>query len=450
MDFVSNQHAQIKEMLAAIGIESIETLFSSIPNSLKLPSPSQDDGMSESEGIQLLESIGNQNTYPQMTSYLGGGAYEHYIPALVSAITGRQEFFTSYTPYQPEVSQGMLQAIFEFQSAICALTGMDASNASVYDGASACAESLLMCLRSQKKTKVLVAENIHPHYQDVIHQYIDQKNWSVETIRMGPEGTLDSSSFQGLLDENTAGVLLQSPNFFGIIEDLKPIIQQIHDKKAYVVLAANPLSYGIFPSAKELRADIAVGDTQPFGLPLHFGGPYAGYIACRQELIRQLPGRIVGETVDTQGKRGFVLTLQAREQHIRREKATSNICTNQSLAALASLVTILWYGKEGLRKLALTNYQRSAYLKERLAAIPGVKLLTNKTSFNEFAVHFGKPAAFVKEQFRKHAIEPGLSLKEYYPSLYYPSWKDYFLIAVTETKSKEQLDRYLAIAEELA
>ncbi len=429
-------------MLTSIGVRSIEELFPNIPSDLRLPSPKQDDGLSEFEGMRLMEALAAKNTFPNFACYLGGGAYEHHVPAIVGAICSKSGFLTSYTPYQAEASQGFLQAIFEFQSAICALTGLDVANASVYDGASACAESLLMALRYQStRTKVLVTESLHPQYRGVIELYLDQKHVQIIEIPFLEDGRLDAQFLMDHLDDDTAAVLVQSPNFLGVIEEIKELVPHIQKKGALAILCANPLAYGLYASPKELGIDIAVGDCQPFGLPLQYGGPYAGYMACKQDLVRQLPGRLVGETVDAQGNRGFVLTLQAREQHIRREKATSNICTSQTLATLASLVAILWYGKQGIHDLALTNYQRATYLKEELVKIPGVKALSGAPFFNEFAVKFPKPLQQVLEGFRKEGIEPGIPLGRFFPKL-----KDYLLIAVTETKSKEQLNHYIKTA----
>jgi glycine dehydrogenase subunit 1 len=421
MDYVANQESQIKEMLAAIGVNNIAELYQAVPEKLMLQRPSVNDGLSEYEGMRHMEAVAAKNTFPTFENYLGAGAYEHHVPAIVGAICSKSEFLTSYTPYQAEASQGMLQSIFEFQSAICSLTGMDVSNASVYDGASACAEALLMALRHQKNRKgIILDEGLHPHYRGVVEQYLCSQDVTLDPMEK--------------LGAATAAVLIQYPNFFGEIEDIKSIVENAHAAGALVVVCANPLVYGLYASAKELGADIAVGDCQPLGLPLQFGGPYAGYVSCRQELIRQLPGRIVGETVDLQGKKGYVLTLQAREQHIRREKATSNICTNQALAALASLVAMLWYGKEGIKKLALTNFQRAEYLKNRLLQIPGITPWSAAPTFNEFTVKFNRPLEHVIKVFRENKIEPGLDLKEG------------LLIAVTETKSKEQLDRYYDVA----
>ncbi|WP_075883300.1 aminomethyl-transferring glycine dehydrogenase subunit GcvPA [Candidatus Protochlamydia sp. W-9] len=445
MDFISNKTPQIEAMLTEIGIQNVEELFKSIPSSLILQALSVDDGLSEYEGIQLIESLAVRNTFPNLVSYLGAGAYEHHIPALVGAVCSKSEFLTAYTPYQAEASQGMLQIIFEFQSAICALTGMDVANASVYDGASACAEAILMSLRHHKTRKqILLSDSLHPHYKKVIEQYLKSQDCELITIPFLQEGTLDTSFLKMYLNDQTAAVLLQSPNFFGCIEDVQPITEMAKSQGALTILCANPISYGLLSSAKELGVDIAVGDCQPFGISLSFGGPYAGYMACKQELMRQLPGRIVGETLDVQGRRGFVLTLQAREQHIRREKATSNICTNQALAALASLVAMLWYGKEGVKELALTNYQRANYLKFYLGKISTINVWNQGASFNEFVVDFKQDSNQVLEFFRLNGIEPGIELKRYYPSL-----KTCLLIAVTETKNQVQLDQFIKVCKEL-
>lgn len=442
MDFVSNQEKQIREMLQTLGIQSVDALFEAIPQHMRVPKPTVDDGMSELEGMQRMEALASKNTFPLYTNYLGAGAYEHHVPALVQALCSKSEFLTSYTPYQAEASQGMLQIIFEFQSALCALTGMDVANASLYDGASACAEGLLMALRCNSgRSKVLIAQSLHPHYRGVIDQYLASHDIHVETIPVLQQGTLDLDYIDKHLDESTAAILLQSPNFLGLMEEVRAIAVKAKAKGALTVLAANPLAYGLFASAGDMGVDVAVGDGQPLGLSLMYGGPYVGYIACKQTFIRQLPGRLVGETVDTQGRRGFVLTLQAREQHIRREKATSNICTNQALAALACLITMLWYGKEGLRKLALTNFQRAAYLASRLTSIPGVTCLNKVLHFNEIVVKFPAPIEQVIKHFRAHQIEPGIVLERYFPHL-----KGHLLIAVTETKSKEQLDAYARVA----
>lgn len=445
MDFISNKEPQVRQMLEDLGIKSIEDLFFAIPEKLKLIKPLLDDGLSEYEGISHMEALAKKNQYQNLDNYLGAGAYEHHVPAIVQAICGKSEFLTSYTPYQAEASQGMLQVIFEFQSAICALTGMDVANASLYDGASACGEALMMALRHQKgKHKIFIAQTLHPHYRAVAEQYLISQDKQIITIPHLTDGTLDQKFIQNEVDEYTAAILIQYPNFFGIVDKLSEMVSIAHKKKALVIVSANPLIYGLYASAGELDADIAIGDCQPFGISLQFGGPYAGYIACKQELVRQLPGRIAGETVDTQGRRGFVLTLQAREQHIRREKATSNICTNQTLAALASLIGMLWYGQKGVQKLALANYQRASYLKDRLENLPNLQVFSKAPILNEFIMKFRQPIQKVFQHFHKYQIEPGLALGRYFPQL-----QNSLLIAVTEAKTKQQLDRYIEAAKSL-
>lgn len=446
MDFISNQEKQAAEMLQAIGAENVDALFDAIPQNLKLTPPDQNDGLSEFEGMQLIKEIAAKNTFPSLTNYLGAGSYEHHVPALIGAVCSKSEFLTSYTPYQAEASQGMLQLIFEFQSAICSLTGMDVSNASLYDGANACAEALLMGLRINKeRNKIAIAKSVHPHYRAVCEQYLKSHHIEIIALPFASDGRIDRDYLASSMDDQTAAVLIQSPNFFGIIEDMDSIVNHTKRHQTISIQCGNPMAYGLYACPGESGIDIAVGDVQPFGLPMQFGGPYAGYLACRQDLVRQMPGRIVGETKDDQGRRGFVLALQAREQHIRREKATSNICTNQALAALACLTAILWYGKEGVRKLALTNFQRTAYLKEKLKALPEATLMGNEPIFNEFAINFGYSVDMVQKHFRKHGIEAGLDLSRYFPEL-----EGFFLIAVTETKSKAQLNQYALIAEQLA
>lgn len=434
MDFISNKKEQIEEMLKVVGISKIEELFSDIPEKLRSPLPIIDDGMSEYEGLKLMESIASKNKSLDFDRYLGAGAYEHHVPSLVGFICGKSEFLTSYTPYQAEASQGMLQSIFEFQSAICALTGMDVANASLYDGASACGEALLMTLRiKQDRNKVLVSKSIHPYYLAVIKQYLSHPELQVEEVEI--------LEVENYLDETVAGVLVQYPNFFGCIEDLKSVSQKVKAKGALLAVCANPLVYGLYASSLEVGADIAVGDCQPFGIPLQFGGPYVGYIACKKEYTRQLPGRIVGETQDRKGNRGFLLTLQTREQHIRREKATSNICTNQALAALAALIGILWYGKEGIKKLALQNYQRACYLRSQLKSVAEVE---ENPILNEFVVRFKQPIDLVLKHFRKFNIEPGIVLNKFFKEREHD-----LLVAVTEIKSKKQLDTYIEVAKKL-
>ena len=407
MDFIANQQEQIGEMLHDLGLKSISELWRNIPQKLILPPPAIDDGLSEMEGFEAIRKLADKNKILEYDSYLGGGAYEHYVPALVSAITSKSEFLTSYTPYQAECSQGMLQVIFEFQTAIARLTDLDIANASMYDGASACAEALRMGQHATGRKKVLVLPTLNPRYRTVIDLYL--KDDVVESDH---------------LIDDAAAILLPYPNFFGEVVDYASLIAEAKKKGIVTVMQVNPLALALYKTPGELGADIAAGDGQPLGLPLNFGGPYVGFIACRKELLRSLPGRIAGLTKDKQGREGFVLTLQAREQHIRREKATSNICTNQALQSLAMLITLLWYGKEGLKQLALTNFQRASYLKKNLES----HSLSQGPIFNEFVIKCTKSQL---EKFYKNKILPGIPLSE-----------NRLLVAVTETKSKDQLDKY--------
>ncbi|CRX37600.1 aminomethyl-transferring glycine dehydrogenase subunit GcvPA [Estrella lausannensis] len=442
MDFVANSPVQRKEMMETIGIQDILELYRDIPSSLRLKDEFS-EGLSEFEGLALMEKIASENKVLDLVSYLGGGAYEHHIPACVKALIRRGEFLTSYTPYQAEASQGMLQAIFEFQSMVAALTGLNISNASVYDGGSALAEAALMALRQQKERNTLVVfESVHPAYREIIRQYTESIGYKIETVPYNPKSwKTDFSHLEKALNKDTAALIIQSPNIFGRFEDTKQAFSKAKSTGALAILSSNPITFGAFQSAKEQGADIAAGELQPLGIPLQFGGPYAGYLACREELMRQMPGRIVGETVDTEGKTGYVLTLQAREQHIRREKATSNICTNQTLMALSSLMTALWFGPKGMKELALMNYQKAAYLKLRLAKeLPG-SVIEDNDFFNEFPVKFSKPIQEVLQGFRRAGIEPGIPLGKLMPKE-----ENTLLVAVTEIKSKEMLDRYVETA----
>lgn len=445
MDFISNQQPQIDEMLKSMGISSIKELWKNIPESILQPLVESDDGLSEGEGIESLKKIAALNTYGQYESYIGAGSYHHYVPALVKSIISKSGFLTAYTPYQAEASQGLLQTIFEFQTAISRLTGLEIANASLYDGASACAEALLMMYRLKTdRKKLLIASNLHPHYLKVIDQYLKSLDAELVLIPSLDNGNLDLGKALSLIDESVCGLLLAYPNFYGTVEDFTLLINQAKQKEVLVSLCANPLVYGLYQSAGELGVDIAVGDCQPFGIPLQFGGPYAGYMSCKKEYARQIPGRIVGKTVDSDQKEGFVLTLQTREQHIRREKATSNICSNQALFALASLIAMLWYGPQGIYKLALTNYQRTQYLIAGLKKMKGVKICNEGAVFNEFVIETSSDVEPIFKHFRSFGIEPGLALKRFNAK-----FNRRILINVTEVKDLACLKRYLEVAQKI-
>lgn len=444
MDFISNQKPQIDQMLESMGLSSIEELWSHIPKEILMEAPKEDDGLSEFEGVEEFKHLAKKNQFLDYDCYLGGGAYPHYVPAIVKSIILKSGFLTAYTPYQAEASQGLLQSIFEFQTAIARLTGLEIANASLYDGASAAAEAMIMASRiNSSRNKIYVGENLHPHYKEVVSQYLLSLDVEVLELKMDEDGNLDQQKAKDVLDEDVAGILLAYPNFFGGVEDLKELITFAKEREIVVALSSNPLIYGLYRSAKELGADIAVGDCQPFGIPLQLGGPYAGYLACLKKFARQIPGRIVGRTQDRKGNSGFVLTLQTREQHIRREKATSNICSNQALFALASLVAMLWYGPKGIEKLALTNYQRAEYLKRELIKLPNVFSLSKKSTFNEFAIQV-KDVKGALKKFKEEQIIAGLDLERFFPTL-----KNHLLINVTEVKSLKQINRYIDVAKKV-
>lgn len=445
MSYISLSDKDRKEMMAKIGISSLEELFSTIPKDIMLkrelnvPSP-----MTELELIQLFEKITQKNNYQNYLSFLGAGAYSHVIPYIVDYLSSRGEFISPYTPYQPEVSQGTLQVIFEFQTLICQLTGMDIANASLYDGASAAAEAVLMAHRLKGKSKVIIAKTLHPHYRRVIQTYVKNLEVEVEEIKYSETGEFDLKDLRKKLDDKTAAVVFQSPNFMGIIENLKKISDLAHSVQALsIVVVTEPVSLGILETPGKLGADIVAGEGQSFGLPLSFGGPYLGFMACCKEYIRQFPGRIAGQTKDVDGKRGFVLTLSTREQHIRRERATSNICTNQAWCALRATIFLETLGREGLKELAWQNIQKANYALEKLSLIKGIKRKFKGKFFNEFVLEFSGSFEKISGFLRKKGIVGGLNLGEYYPEL-----KKCALVCVTEMHKREEIDKLAAILKE--
>jgi glycine dehydrogenase subunit 1 len=445
MSYISLSDKDKKEMMTKIGISSLAELFRSIPKNIMLkrelnvPSP-----MTELELIQLFEKITQKNKYQNFLSFLGAGAYPHVIPYIVDYISSRGEFISPYTPYQPEVSQGTLQVIFEFQTLICQLTGMDIANASIYDGASAAAEAVLMAHRLKGRSKVLVAKTLHPHYRRVIQTYVKNLGVEIEEIKYTEAGEVDLKDLKGKLDDMTAAVIAQSPNFMGIIENLEKISDLAHSVQALsIVVVAEPVSLGILEAPGKLGADITAGEGQSFGLPLSFGGPYLGFMACCKEFIRQFPGRIAGQTKDVDGKRGFVLTLSTREQHIRRERATSNICTNQAWCALRATIFLETLGREGLRELALQNIQKANYALEKLSQIKGIKRKFKGNTFNEFVLEVKGGFKKINGLLRKKGVIGGLNLGEEYPEL-----KNCILMCVTEMHKREDIDRMAAVLKE--
>ena len=445
MSYISLSEKDKKEMLAKIGISSVEELFCSIPDDLrvkqKLDVP---EALTEPELTRQIEEIANQNSYHHFLSFLGAGAYSHVIPSVVDYLSSRGEFLSPYTPYQPEVSQGTLQIIFEFQTLICQLTGMDIANASLYDGASGAAEAALMAHRLKSRPKILVAKSVHPQYREVIQTYSRNLDLSVEEIAYSDRGEVDFEDLNKKLDEDTSAVLVQSPNFFGVIENIDNISTLTHERQALsIVVVAEPVSFGILEAPGNLGADIVTGEGQSFGLHLSFGGPYLGFMACQKEFLRQFPGRITGETKDVDGKRGFVLTLSTREQHIRRERATSNICTNQAWCALRATIFLELLGKKGLKELAWQNIQKANYARDKITQIKGIKPRFRGACFNEFILEFENPWADIDTFLQEKGIIGGLSVEESYPEL-----GNCVLVCVTESHKKEDIDRFIYHLEE--
>src|SRR3989344_5234015 len=420
-------------MLKAIGVQKTDDLFKDIPKKILLTRDlGIPGGLSELEARSHLFSLSKKNADASTHSYfIGAGAYNHFIPAAVWFLAGRSEFYTSYTPYQPEISQGMLQSIFEWQTSICELTGMDACNASTYDGSEALAEAVLMAKNSTKKKKLLVSKAINPEYRAVARTYANANSLEFVEIGVDKTGRTDTQAFKQKIGADVAGVLIQSPNFFGCMEDLAAIEKETHLNEAlFIVVIYELVSAGILKTAGEFNADIVVGDAQSFGIPVSFGGPYAGFVAVKEKDVRQLPGRLVGETIDIDGKKGYIMTLQAREQHIRRGKATSNLCTNQALFALAATIHISLLGKTGVKGLAELNVQKSHFLKQQLLRIEGVTEIFSAPHFNEFVVKI-KDAKNVQEKLAKKNIIFGHLLENDYPNL-----KDCVLLCCTETTSR--------------
>jgi len=438
MPYIPHSDEEQKKMLNEIGISSIEGLFKHIPDNLRLKKELDlPFGVSENEAFSEVKKLSFMNKCcDQAISFIGGGAYDHIIPAIINHIILRSEFYTAYTPYQAEVSQGTLQMIYEYQTMICELTGMDVSNASMYDGASAAAEAGLLVAGQKKKNKVLVSDLVNPRYIDVIESYFYGQKIKLVTIK-NKEGELDKDDLLKNIDDDTAGLILQNPNFFGIIEDAKEIGDICKDKDIMYVNIVNPISLGILKSPGENGADIAVGEGQPLGIPVSFGGPYLGFFAAKMDLIKKMPGRIIGKTEDNNGKFGYVMVLQTREQHIRREKATSNICTNQGLMALCSCVYMSLAGKKGLKKASELSTQKSHYLAEKIKKIKNFSLKYDKPFFNEFVVNTEIDESEVLEKMNKKGYYAGLDLRKF-------GFKDGLMMAVTEKRTKYEIDSFVS------
>lgn len=433
------------EMLTAIGVTSTEALFADIPAGIRLNRPLDlPAAVSEMEVFRLMQNRAAQNAdtdaYP---CFVGAGAYDHFVPAVVPHLAGRSEFYTAYTQYQPEISQGGLQALWEYQSYICELTGLDVSNASLYDGATAAAEAMNLACGVTGRTKVVVSAGVHPFYRRVLATYAHDLGFAVEIIAL-QEGKTDMGVLAKAVDHQTAAVIGQTPNFLGVIEDFQAVAELVHQQGGLLVSVVNPISLALLTPPGAYGADIAVGEGQPLGLGLNFGGPYLGFMAVKDKYMRRMPGRIVGQTTDHEGRRGFVLTLQAREQHIRREKAYSNICSNEGLCAVMAAIYLSAVGKKGLRQVAEACVHKAHYAAERIVAVAGCSMVYDSPFFHEFVIRLPRPAAEVSRLLLEAGIIGGLDL-----GIIDPARADQMLFCVTEKRTAAEIDALVAVLEGL-
>ncbi len=435
MTYVANTDDDQRAMLAELRLRAMDDLFQHIPPELRAQSFDLPPGRSEMEVMQRLHALSEKNS-THLVSFLGGGFYDHYIPAAVDAMVSRGEFFTAYTPYQPEASQGALQAIYEFQTAICRLTEMEVANASMYDGGTALYEAMMMAVRITGRRKIIVDEGVSLIYRTMLRTYTSNLSLDLEEVPTR-FGLADRAEINRRLDDHTAALVVQSPNFFGCIDDYSDLCEAAHRAGALAIMSVYPIALALLKTPGEMGADIAVGEGQSLGLPLSFGGPYLGFMATRQKFVRKMPGRLVGETTDLEGRRGFVLTLQTREQHIRREHATSNICTNEALCALAALAYLTFLGKEGLQEVARLCAANAAYTYKRLLEIPGVKARFQAPFFNEFVIDLPRSAGDVIGQLIEKGLAAGFPLDRYYEGM-----DRSMLVAVTEKRTKEEIGRF--------
>ncbi len=427
-----------QEMLATIGVKSIDELFADIPEQVRFKGLYNiKKAKSEPELVKELTELAAKNAnLREYACFLGAGTYDHYMPIIVDHVISRSEFYTAYTPYQPEISQGELQAIFEFQTMICELTGMDVANSSMYDGGTALAEAAMLAAGHTRKKKILVSKSVHPESRAVLHTYAKAQGVEVIEIKTS-NGLTDINELQAYMDASVAGIIVQYPNFFGQIEPLKEIEAVAHSHKGLFIVSSNPLALGVLTPPGDFGADIVIGDAQPFGIATQFGGPHCGYFAVKNALLRKVPGRLVGQTEDEDGKRGFVLTLQAREQHIRRDKATSNICSNQALNALAAGVAMTALGKQGVKEMATQNIQKAHYAKQAFEKA-GFKVVYTGAFFNEFVIQVTSSISTLNHHLLKKGIIGGFDLGKYDESL-----QEQMLIAVTELRTKEEIDTFV-------
>lgn len=441
--YMPNTDKDIKEMLQTIGVSSVEELFKDVPEEVKLNRElNLPNSFSEIEVRKIIGDIAKKNKSTEdITCFLGAGAYDHYVPSVIKHLVGRSEFYTAYTPYQPEISQGTLQGVFEYQTMLCNLTGMEVSNVSMYDGPTAGAEAAILASTSSKRKTILVSKTVNPETRKVLKTYLRFRDINLVEIEE-KEGVTDLECLEKNLNNEVAAVFIQYPNFFGIIEEVKDIEKVTHLNKSLLIMSVDPISLGILKSPGELGADIAIGEGQALGGNMNFGGPALGFMAVNSKLMRKMPGRIVGETVDIEGKRAFVLTLQAREQHIRREKATSNICSDQTLNSIAAAIYLATLGKKGIKELATQCLQKSHYAYNKLLKTGKFKPLFNKPFFKEFAIKLEKPVDEVNHELLENGILGGYNLEK---ANY--DYKDSMLLCVTEQRSKEDIDRLVKTME---
>jgi glycine dehydrogenase subunit 1 len=437
MRYIPNSPTERKAMLESITLKRIEDLFQQIPEKLRFNEAlGIGHAISESDLIAHFRELASRNG-ADYQSFLGAGAYSHFIPVIIDSLISRSEFFTAYTPYQPELSQGTLQYIFEFQTMVCQLTGMEVANASLYDGSTGLAEGVLMAQRVTRRNKFIIASTVHPQYREVIDSYIKNLGIEIELLPYSESGAVDLNALK--VDKETAAVVIQSPNFFGCVEDLTALADAAHQAGALLIACfSEAMSLGALKSPGACGADIVVGEGQSFGIPLSYGGPYCGLFATLEKYIRQMPGRLVGETKDNRGNRGYVLTLSTREQHIRREKATSNICTNQGLFALMATIYLATTGRKGVQEIAHQNLQKAHYAASEIAKLNGYALKFSAPFFNEFVVQTPKPASEILKQLTDRKIVGGLALEAYYPDM-----SNALLVCVTETTKRAAIDKFV-------
>lgn len=438
MRYIGNTDEDREQMLKEIGYPDIESLFKAVPDSVHLKTKLNiPEAQSEMELVNNMKSLSKENlNTDDYACFLGAGAYDHFIPSPIDQLISRQEFYTAYTPYQPEISQGTLQAIFEYQTMICELTGLPVANASMYDGATALTEAAIMACDATKRNEILIASSVHPESRQVLDTYAKFRDMNVVEIAYN-NGQVDLEDLKSKINKNTAAVIVQSPNFFGIIEDVEAVAEITHENKSLLVVSADPISLAVLKSPGELGADIAVGEGQSLGNPLNFGGPYLGFMAVTDKLMRKMPGRIVGQTTDEQGNRGFVLTLQTREQHIRREKATSNICSNQALNALQATIYLTLMGKEGLKKVAELCFSKSHYAYDSLIATGKFSPVFTAPFFKEFAVKSTEEISNLNNRLLENGFIGGYDMGKKYPE-----YKNVWLVAVTEKRTKQEIDEF--------